>query len=30
MPPAMAKALDSAGDVPVDIDPIFSFADRVR
>jgi hypothetical protein len=23
----MAKALDSAGDVPVDIDPIFSFAE---
>jgi hypothetical protein len=30
MPPAMAKALESAGDVPVDIDPIFSFADKVR
>jgi len=27
MPPDMGKALDSAGDVPVDIDPIFSFAD---
>ena len=30
MPPAMAKALAGASDVPVDIDPIFSFADRVR
>lgn len=30
MPPAMEKALESAGDVPVDIDPIFSFADKVR
>jgi hypothetical protein len=30
MPPAMAKALESAGGVPVDIDPIFSFADKVR
>ncbi len=30
MPPAMAKALESLTDVPVDIDPIFSFADRVR
>jgi hypothetical protein len=30
MPPAMAKALESAGDVPVDIDPIFSFADKVQ
>lgn len=30
MPPAMAKALAAIGDVPVDIDPIFSFADRLR
>ena len=30
MPPAMARALESAGGVPVDIDPIFSFADKVR
>jgi hypothetical protein len=30
MPPDMATALESAGDVPVDIDPIFSFADKVR
>jgi hypothetical protein len=28
MPPAMAQALQTASDVPVDIDPIFSFADR--
>jgi membrane peptidoglycan carboxypeptidase len=30
MPPHMAQALATAGDVPVDIDPIFSFADRIR
>jgi hypothetical protein len=30
MPPAIANALESVRDVPVDIDPIFSFADRVR
>jgi hypothetical protein len=30
MPPAMGKVLESAADVPVDIDPIFSFADKVR
>jgi hypothetical protein len=30
MPPAIANALESANDVPVDIDPIFSFADKVR
>ncbi|HTQ58222.1 MAG TPA: hypothetical protein VMI94_27355 [Bryobacteraceae bacterium] len=30
MPPAMAQALAAIGDVPVDIDPIFSFADPVR
>jgi hypothetical protein len=30
MPPAMAHALESVRDVPVDIDPIFSFADTVR
>jgi hypothetical protein len=30
MPPAMAKALESAAEVPVDIDPIFSFADGIR
>jgi hypothetical protein len=30
MPQAMAQAIERAGDVPVDIDPIFSFADRVR
>jgi hypothetical protein len=30
MPPAMGKVIESAADVPVDIDPIFSFADKVR
>jgi hypothetical protein len=30
MPPELAEALGKTGDVPVDIDPIFSFADRVR
>ena len=30
MPPELAKALEGAADVPVDIDPIFAFADRVH
>ncbi len=30
VPPAMLKAIESAQDVPVDIDPIFSFADKPR
>ncbi|HXM44323.1 MAG TPA: hypothetical protein VN924_24010 [Bryobacteraceae bacterium] len=30
MPPALANALGAVDDVPVDIDPIFSFADKVR
>ncbi len=30
MPPALQKALDNTRDVPVDMDPIFSFADKVR
>jgi hypothetical protein len=30
MPPALARALENARDVPVDIDPIFSFADNLR
>jgi hypothetical protein len=29
-PPELAKALASVGDIPVDIDPIFSFPDRPR
>jgi hypothetical protein len=30
MPPDLKSALDRAKDVPVDIDPIFSFPDRVK
>jgi hypothetical protein len=30
MPRVLADALGKTGDVPVDIDPIFSYADRVR
>ena len=30
MPPALTKALAAAIDVPVDVDPIFSFAEPVR
>lgn len=30
VPPDLAKALEAAADLPVDIDPIFSFADRTR
>jgi hypothetical protein len=30
MPPAIARALKNAGEVPVDIDPIFSFADKIQ
>ena len=30
MPAALAEALQKTSDVPVDLDPIFSFADRVR
>jgi hypothetical protein len=30
MPAELKAALDKANDVPVDIDPIFSFPDRVE
>jgi hypothetical protein len=30
MPPELASALEAARDVPVDIDPVFSFRERVR
>ena len=30
MPPALTNVLASAKDVPIDIDPIFSFAEPVR
>jgi len=30
MPPELAAALRSAGDVPVDVDPVFSFPDKVE
>jgi hypothetical protein len=30
MPAELENALRKTGDVPVDIDPIFSYADRVR
>jgi len=30
MPPALRRALDLAADVPVDIDPVFAFAERFR
>jgi hypothetical protein len=30
MPPALAQALAEATDVPIDVDPIFSFAERVE
>jgi hypothetical protein len=30
MPEELKTALQAASDVPVDIDPVFSFAERVR
>ena len=30
MPPGMSETLAKAGDLPVDVDPIFSFADHTR
>jgi hypothetical protein len=30
MPPALANILAAAKDVPIDVDPIFSFAEPVR
>jgi hypothetical protein len=30
MPAELKTALDKANDVPVDLDPIFSFPDRVE
>jgi hypothetical protein len=30
MPPELARALASAADVPVDIDPVFSFPERIQ
>jgi hypothetical protein len=30
MPPPLKKALDSARDVPIDVDPIFSFDETVK
>ena len=30
MPPALTKALAAAIDVPVDVDPIFAFAEPVK
>lgn len=30
VPPELSKALASVSDIPVDIDPVFSFPDKVR
>ena len=30
MPPALRQALDAARDVPIDVDPIFSFDETVK
>jgi hypothetical protein len=30
MPPALTQALAAAAEVPIDVDPIFSFAERVE
>jgi hypothetical protein len=30
MPPPLTRALAAAAEVPIDVDPIFSFAERVE